>query len=135
MAQIIDTAGVLGKIRDKELLAEVSKKMSAELLRLAKAVQRDAVSTAREHKISGRLASGISSGRAKQGSKFSGTERTVVFVRSDAPESLPFEYGTSERQQKTTGRETGAMPKIGLIWPAFDRNKGAFLRRIRGLIR
>ena len=46
-----------------------------------------------------------------------------------------YEFGTAERKQYSTGRETGAMPSRPFFCPTYRQNKRAIRSRLRAAIR
>ena len=107
--------------------------------KLARDITRAARRNAQEVRDSGELARGIhhrvlTRNVKEQKFAFGNSSAIQKFHRvvSDAPHSAAVEYGTKERFRKSGG-STGIMPKIGVIWPAYDEVAPGFAASMRGV--
>ena len=119
----IDLPGVDGVIFDDEVFEAVAKAVEEAAFEFTETIANDARNTSAFSDASGKTRRSIKAERVTAGSKFFLAERRFSRVSALIEGAAFLELGTSKMRRRP------------FTWPGYERNKGAFLNKLHGLIK
>jgi|1_EtaG_2_1085319.scaffolds.fasta_scaffold194562_2 paraquat-inducible protein B len=123
MTTAINLPDVKGILRTEEVGEAVKQKIDDASWEFGEAI----ANTARVlvQTDTGAMGASINVALAKKGSKFFMTEQRYVLVRSNDPGASMLELGSTKRDY----------PRQPFMWPALEQRKGAYLQKLKDIIK